>query len=191
MNKATSDALRAGYIDIDLKTKILRLEQYGRKENLVISGIADDMSDSEAESKFLDSVKLVGIEIPPSEVVAFHKIKKDNNRIARFKNRRSVESILRKGRDLEAADKRNIWGNNIDLKVFPNLSPEYLKLRYFCKKLKQDGYIVAFGFNGIGVWAKQSEDSNRTQIDCNDDAAKFLPEGMTCVEFLLRHQRPS
>ena len=187
VNKAVTDCLRTGYID--QSKKLNKLEQYTRKENVIISGVPEDLKDlAVVESKFCETAKLIGVEISPSDISAFHplKSKKKGQWICRFSSRRFVDRLLKNGKNLENHSQSEIWQEGNEIKIFPNLTPVNLKLRYLCRKMKERGHIAAFGFNGSGVWAQKSlyGDNIKLPIECNDDAADLLPDGMSVPEFL-------
>ena len=127
-------------------------------------------------------MSLIDVNICSSDISSFHKVKKTGNRIVRFVNRKCVDKIQKKGKNLKDVDMRAIWNCEEKVEVYANLTPLNLKLRFLCKKLKQKNLIVAFGFNGTGIWAQRHEDTRKVMVDSEDDIFEFLPEGMSVFE---------
>ena len=168
--------------DLQLQRKRLnQLDQYGRRENLVLSGIPPNATG--VDIKAIQLFHKIGVNVYPTQISACHPMKKEGNYILRFTNRKLVEEILKNGRKLGDTDSTEIWGENIIHSVYPNLSPTYLRLRYLAKKLKQLAAIERFGSSMYGVWVQEG-DGDKVQIDTEEDIARFLPEGTTISSLL-------
>ena len=55
---------------VSLESSINQVEQYGRRNNIVISGIPDDISDNDLESTAVDIMKDVDVDINSSDIEA-------------------------------------------------------------------------------------------------------------------------
>ena len=55
---------------VSLESSINQVEQYGRRNNIVISGIPDDISDNDLESTVVDIMKDVDVDINSSDIEA-------------------------------------------------------------------------------------------------------------------------
>ena len=68
------------------------LEQYGRRNNLVVSGIADSVQDSDLESTVTSILSDINVNVESREVEDYHRIGKSNSgpkkTITRFVNRK-------------------------------------------------------------------------------------------------------
>ena len=144
ISKAVSDALRISMLENG--KRINELDQYSRRENVVIKGIPEDMSESEAEEKFEATLHAVNVEVSNSDICAFHRLKKKSMRIVRFTNRRIAEKVVRSGKDIGEDNLSNIWGSNL-IQFFPNLTAKNMKIRFLAKNLKALEAIEGFGFN--------------------------------------------
>ena len=164
------------------KKRLNKLEQYGRKENLVVSGIPADSN--EVEKKLVCIFKNVGVNVHPSEISACHPIKKKGDHIVRFVNRKIVNEIFKKRRQIEEYNASEIWGQVSKIRIYPNLSPVYSKLRYLAKKLKAMGAVHHFGSNSNGVWIQKQVDSTKIPVDCDEDLLAMLPEGKVLSDIL-------
>ena len=84
------------------------LEQYGRRNNLVISGIPDSVQDSELELTVTSIFSNIDVNVESREVEECHKIGKSNNgsrkTIIRFANRKYCKKALLNRKKLERID---------------------------------------------------------------------------------------
>ena len=87
---------------VSLVSSTNQVEQYGRRNNIVISGIPDDISDNDLESTVIDIMKDVDVDINSSDLEGCHKIGKSGRRTAskktvvRFTNRKYCKKELLK-----------------------------------------------------------------------------------------------
>ena len=74
------------------------LEQYGRRNNLVISSIPDSVQDSDPESTMTSILSDINVNVESREVEECHRIGKSNNdskkTIIRFVNRKYWKKAL-------------------------------------------------------------------------------------------------
>ena len=84
------------------------LEQHGRRNNLVISGIPDSVQDSELESTVTSILSDIDVNVESREVEECHRIGKSNNgsekTIIRFVNRKYCKKALLNRKQLERID---------------------------------------------------------------------------------------
>ena len=87
---------------VSLVSSTNQVEQYGRRNNIVISGISDDISDNDLESTVINIMKDVDVDINSSDLEGCHKISKSGRRTAskktvvRFTNRKYCKKELLK-----------------------------------------------------------------------------------------------
>ena len=85
---------------INLESSINHIEQYGRRNNIVISGIPDDINDNNVESTVIKLMKDVDGYIDSGDIEACHRIGKSNRKtsskktIVRFVNRKYCKKAL-------------------------------------------------------------------------------------------------
>ena len=70
----------------DLENRVLsleisgnHLEQYGRRNNLEITGISDDVSDENLEGKVIEVLNEIQVDVSRSDIEACHRIGKSKN----------------------------------------------------------------------------------------------------------------
>ena len=126
----------------DNEVNIYDLNQYNRRENIVISGISESIGQRDLEKYVIDNLRYFGVHgLSSYEIVACHRLqnKRRNvpaNVIVRFVNRkRAYESL-----DKFYHYKQN--NRNCSLNIFENLCPYYQKLFSQCRKLKFQKKIV-------------------------------------------------
>ena len=168
--------------NLQLKKRLNKLEQYGRKENVVVTGIPPDTAD--VEKKLICILKNSGVNVHPSDITACHPVKKRGNYIIRFVNRKVVQEIFSKRRQVEAYNSTEVWGKLTQNHFYPNLLPTYSRLRYIAKKLRDMGSVHHFGSNVNGVWVQKESESVKIALDCDEDVLPFLPEGKLLSDLL-------
>ena len=127
-----------------LETSQNMLEQYGRRNNIEISGIPDSVEDNCLEEKVISVFSSIGIVVNSNDIEACHRIGKSRNRskktIVRFTNRKFAKQALYNRKKLKKVDK-SILGVNNDVFVNENLTPNNNKIAYNCRKLKRQDLI--------------------------------------------------
>ena len=156
-----------------LQRKIISLEQYGRRENIEISGVPKNTAD--LEQKLVQLLKTIDVNVQSSDIVACHPLKREGTAIIRFQNRKHADLALKNAKKLTGADNTQIWGTKTINYINPNISPANLKLRWMSKKLKEANRIHRFGVDARGVWLKLSEEDRKTRVEINEDLERFIP----------------
>ena len=94
--------LRSRIINLEKKVISLEensnsLEQYGRRNNLEITGIPDDVDDQKLEEKVIEILDKIDVNVSSKDVEACHRIGKSKNSskttIVRFVNRKHAKNI--------------------------------------------------------------------------------------------------
>ena len=95
--------LRSRIINIEKKVISLEensnsLEQYGRRNNLEITGIPDDVDDQKLEEKVIEILDKIDVNVSSKDVEACHRIGKSKNSskttIVQFVNRKHAKKPL-------------------------------------------------------------------------------------------------
>ena len=109
--------LRSRIINLEKKVISLEensnsLEQYGRRNNLEITGIPDDVDDQKLEEKVIEILDKIDVNVSSKDVEACHRIRKSKNSskttIVRFFNRKNAKKALVNRKDLKNIDKTSI-----------------------------------------------------------------------------------
>lgn len=117
------------------------LEQYGRRNNIEISGIPDSVEQNSLEKKVVSVFSTIGVDVTSNNIEACRKMPKQIEKtIARFTNRKFVKEALYNRKKLKAMDKSSLGLNN-NLFITENLTPVNNKIVYCCRKLKCNNLI--------------------------------------------------
>ena len=131
-----------------LEKRMNKLEQYTRKENIEISGIADDVSPENLDKTVVELLDNMDVHIVAKDIEACHKlpdVQKPNNIIVRFSNRKIAVDCLRKKKLLK--DSTDIEAQKCF--ITDNTSPAMKDILNECKTLQQDKLIIsAWSYNG-------------------------------------------
>ena len=85
----------------DLQCCTIKMDQYSRRENLIIHGIPSHVDQSHLQENVLEILKRIGLgEVTPFEISACHRLKKKKSNspaptIVRFTNRKIVEYCIK------------------------------------------------------------------------------------------------
>ena len=149
------DDLYDGLNNVDFK--LIQLDQYTRRESLVISGIPESITQNNLEPTVLNIIRNIGImNVSSYEVTACHRLYNKNNRypprtIIRFTNRKIVELCL-SNRDRLKTNRHNI---NMNLRFYEHLTDSNEAVLKECIKLAQfeiiNSYFIRNGFIKIVV----------------------------------------
>ena len=149
-----------------LETQLNRLDQYGRRENVEIVGISNDVNDRDLESEVIKILRAIGLKhIQHFSIVACHRVgSKDRygrrNTIVRFLNRKDAIQCLKSKRNLYKC--QSIGYNN--LYVVENLCPAFKSIFEELKQLKDEGFIKqVWSYNGV-INYKQSDDEQEKPV---------------------------
>ena len=125
---------------ISLEANTNSLEQYGRRNNLEISGIPDSISNNELEDKVIEILSKVDVNVSKNDIEACHRMgksKKSSKRtIVRFVNRRYAKKALINRKKLITMDKSSLGLSN-DVFINENVRPQNGKIYFHCRQLKR------------------------------------------------------
>ena len=125
---------------IEIEKRLLRSDQYFRRENLEIMNLPESIPQRELESLIIEILRSVNINISSYNIVAVHRVGKNNrlhprNVIIRFVNRKNAIRIFNLRKQIEQAAKNEFNFNGI--RIIENLCPENKRLFNRCFKLKK------------------------------------------------------
>ena len=124
------------------------LEQYGRRNNLEITGIPDDVSDENLEEKVIQVLSEIQVSVSSSDIEACHRTGKSKNSskkkktIVRFINRKYAKKGVINKKGLININKSSLSMSSSDnIFINENLTPMNNKIAFHCRKLKRNGQI--------------------------------------------------
>ena len=120
------------------------LEQYGRRNNLEITGIPDDVSDENQEEKVIQILCEVQVNVSSSDIEACHHVGKSKNSskktIVQSINRKHAKKALINRKGLINTNKSSRSPSSSDnIFINENLTPMNNKIAFHCRKLKCNG----------------------------------------------------
>ena len=164
-----------------LQRKMNNAEQYGRRENVEVSGVPHNAQN--LEEKLIALLKKIDVNVKPSDIAACHPLKREGTAIIRFVNRKNADLALKNSKRLKNLDNSDVWGKRCVNFINSNLSPANLKLRWQWKVLKAKQLIHSFGVDTRGVWLKKSENQPKKRIEIEADLDIFLPGDVSFETF--------
>ena len=169
---------------IDIEKRLLRSDQYSRRENLEIMNLPESISQRELERTVIDIFNSVNINICSYNIVAVHRIGRNNrlrprNVIIRFINRKDSIRIFNRRKQIETSAK-NIFNMN-GLRIIENLCPENKLIFNKCFKLKKLGKIDYVSSVNGNVYIQMPDYENELLIEHFDDIEYYLNEDPSII----------
>ena len=147
-------------------TSVESMNQYGRRNNLELSGIPNDVNDDELEGKVKQILEKINVKVKKNDIEACHRLpptKKNKNKktIVRFVNRRTAETCLKNKKKLSEIDMSEL-GFHEDTKIFAseNLNEYFRDLAWRCRSLKREKLIHGFKYQNEAFFIKIKESSS-------------------------------
>ena len=163
----------------DVESHSYLLEQYGRRNNIEIEGISDSVSDENFESKVIDILAEIDVNVESKDIEACHRIGKSSPKrsIVRFVNRKACKRALKNRSKLRSVDAKKLsLPNTTKLFINENLSPYFSKIAYHCRKLKRAGKIIkVYSYEGI-IHIVKSEQEKSKKIHHMNDLINMFPD---------------
>ena len=157
---------------ISLESSVNQVQQYGRRNNIVISGIPDDVADDDPEDAVTSIMEDVDVIVKNSDIEACHRIGKSDQKttskktIVRFINPKYCKKVLvnrKKLINIDSEMKYNFSRNN---KIFinENLTRANESIAFCGRKIKRNSKIHScFTRDGIVV-IKKTEKSKAFKV---------------------------
>ena len=169
-----NEKLRDKFQHLENRVKLIEsshdvLEQYGRRNNLVILGIPDSVQDSDLESTVTSILSDIDVNVESREVEDCNRIGKSNNgskkTIVRFINRKYCKKALLNRKQFEIIDlKKHQFVSDTKIFINENLTVKNEHLAFNCRQLKKRNYIFSTFTKNSTVYIKQNENSRPVVI---------------------------
>ena len=136
------------------KKKQLRTNQYGRLENIEISGIPTDVDDENLEEKVQQVLQKKDVDVKRRDMAACHRLgKAKKTTIVRFTNRKNADKVFKNIKKTKDAKFDDVLPRGSKVFINANLCPEYKDIFYKLKLCKQEGLIHGYGTDRRGAYA--------------------------------------
>ena len=161
-----NERLRKKVDDLENKIEIIEsdhnaLEQYGRRNNIEITGIPNSVSDQNLEKEVVDILKEINVVVSANDIEACHRMGPPKNEskktIVRFVNRKHAKKALINRKNL-----RNITAQK-NVFINENLTVRNNKIAYLSRKLKRSGHVEK-AYTKDGITHVPNPDINRGKI---------------------------
>ena len=132
---------------LDIDTRLIECEQYSRRENLIISGIPNSVTQSHLERKVIDILALIGLNLIPDDISACHRLYNPPGSqypakvVVRFCNRKVVNFCLQHREDLQHKAYQQL---RLNLRFFDSLCAKNEETIRICKWLRNANKIHDF-----------------------------------------------
>lgn len=166
----------------ELKKKESAIEannQYGRRNNIEISGISEEINDGKLEETVVDLLRKIDIDVTTNDIEACHRLplpqrNSDGIRktIVRFVNRKHAEKSLK--------SKKKAHKIHNSLYISENLNKFYQKIAWHCRQLKREELISSFVFRNESFVIK-IENEGTKRISHEDELFIMFPGYFTKV----------
>ena len=144
---AENERLRGNVNNLENKVTSLEinqnmLEQYGRRNNIEVSGIPDSVEDNCLEEKVISVFTSIGIDVKSKLVIELEKVEifQKKKTIVRFTNRKFAKQALYNRKKLKSIDKSTLGLTN-DVFINENLTPVNNRIAYYYRKRKRQNLI--------------------------------------------------
>ena len=170
---------------IEIEKRLLRSDQYFRRENLEIMNIPESIPQRELEPLIIKILNSVNINVSSYNIVAVHRLGKNNrlrprNVIIRFVNRKNSIRIFNRRKQIEQAAKNNFNFNGI--RIIENLCPESKRLFNRCFKLKKLDKINYVSTVNGNVYIQMPGYDNDLLIEHFDDIDYYINEDSSTID---------
>ena len=158
---------------LTLEKEIDLLNQYGRRENIELSGIPMNIPQENLENLVIDILRLIGLRIESYDIVGCHRINKTSV-IIRFVNRKHAIQSMKNKKKLNGCKRK--FGFNVFM--HENLCPAFKSIHDKCCNLMDQGQITKlWTYNGVINVKFTNEYSERpTKIYHEEDINYYFAE---------------
>ena len=161
---------------MDTKKKQLRTNQYGRLENIEISGIPTNVDNEHLEEKVQEVLQKIDVEVKRRDMAACHRLgKARKTTIVRFANRKNADKVFKNIRKTKDANFDDVLPRGSKVYINANLCPEFKDIFYKLKLCKQEGLIHGYGTDRRGAYAyMEAEGGRKTRVELDSDFTDIL-----------------
>ena len=166
---------------VKTETELYRLDQYGRRNNLIVDGIPEDVKDDELESKSVEIFDKIGVKLKRKDIEAVHRVGgrrfgRPRKTIIRVVNRRKCEEIFKNKKKLHDIDGEAMGLGSNKIFVNSNLNKYFAKLFWNARLLQKKGKIFRAWYSNETVRIRLTEDSGVVTVSHQNELVNLFPE---------------
>lgn len=154
--------------------------QYGRRNNIEISGIPDFVKDDDLEDTVKDILGKIDVKTLKKNIEACHRLPPTKNNkskkvIVRFVNRKTCENALKAKKKLSNIDMESLnFYKKTKIYINENLNKYYQYLSFRCRELKSSRIITHYKYQNEMFLIKFDDGlGNETTKKINHDSQLF------------------
>ena len=142
LRKKVSDLQKKVY---SAEENINSLEQYGRRNNIEITGIPESVEDQKLEETVVEVLNKIYLNVLNNDIEACHRLGKLNDKprktIIRFVNRKFAKKALLNRQELKHIDTSSLKIDNHKVFINENLTRANSKIEFHSRNLKRNSLI--------------------------------------------------
>ena len=154
----------------EIEEKVESTNQYGRRNNIEISGIPNVIDDDNLEGKIIEVFDKININISKTDIEACHRLPPPKNNsngnkkvIIRFANRKICKKAFNNKKELKNIEMSSLnFADGSKLFINENLNPYFSRVGWQCRKLKNgkrinsyffknESFVINFGSSGCDI----------------------------------------
>lgn len=165
----------------DLQLTTEATNQYGRRSNIEISGVTNDIDDDQLEDKMIEIFNKMEVNVTKSDIESCHRLPAKNNQtkktIVRFVNRKNCQKLLENKKKTENINFEEIkLPPNSKIYISENLNRFYQRLGFECRQLKRNKLIYSYKYQNEAFFIKfDKTDEKHKKITHVDQIVEWFP----------------
>ena len=166
----------------EMSVQIEKQNQYGRRNNIEISGVMNEIKDEELEEKVIEILDKIDVKATKEDIEACHRLpptkkNKIKKTIVRFVNRKKAEKCVKNKKNLENVNLKELKLNDNPLFISENLNEHYRQLSWMCRSLKREGLIFSYNYQNETFLVKAKENSDtKIKVSHKNDLLKYYSD---------------
>ena len=121
------------------------MEQYGRRNNIEITGIPESVEDEKLEKTVVEVLNKIDLNVSNNDIKSCHRLGKQKNKprktIIRFVNRKIAKKALLNRKGLKHADTSSLGLDSHKVFINKNLTHATSKIAFHSRSLKRNSLI--------------------------------------------------
>jgi len=148
--------------------------QYLRRRQLEIWNLSSDSTDaSDLKKEAAELLSLTGVAVAAADIDVCHKLKKEGKIIMEFRHRDQRDRVVRARKHLKNMKHELEKKKCPKISVVESMCPEYKRLDYICRQLKNRGKVENTWFFNRKLYIADAEGSKSLITHINDLTNKF------------------
>ena len=173
----------------NLKVKVESCNQYGRRNNIEISGVPNAVADDDLEGKVVQILNEINVPVSVNDIEACHRLPIPRSNpdatkkvIVRFVNRKHCIEALKVKKDLDNIDMASLdFSEETKLYINENLNRYFSKIGWQCRKLRNGRRIDSYVFKNEAFVIKYGVSGHERKITKECELFDMFPDFFEAV----------